>query len=139
MLSKIFRPIVTNAFEYNPRCITRDFRPQTLQWSNTYANITAVLDQTNFDDFDTQFEGVVNNPHGAGHTGIGGTNTELFSGNGDPSFYLHHAAVDHLWTVWQGQDLANRTYVVTKTLTIRNSKAHFLNSCPRHWKLRLKY
>jgi hypothetical protein len=29
--------------------------------------------------------------------------------------------VDHLWTIWQAQDLANRTYVVTKTLTIRNS------------------
>jgi tyrosinase len=48
-------------------------------------------------------------PHGAVHTGIGGDMLMMTSPN-DPIFFLHHAQVDRLWTIWQAQDLANREY-----------------------------
>lgn len=84
------------AFEYNPRCIKRDFRPNGTRVSLTYEKVVAVLDQGNLDGFQAVLESSV---HPGGHVGIGGQQDDLYSGNGDPAFYFHHAQVDHLWNM----------------------------------------
>jgi len=88
----------------------------------TYANVTHVLSQPDYVSFDNALEGGGGNPHSSGHVGIGGLNDDLFAGTGDPSFWLHHAQVDHVWAVWQAQNAAERTFVVHGTLTMLNSK-----------------
>ena len=54
------------------------------------------------------FEGVraclEGNVHAAGHGGVGGQMTNVFSSPGDPLFYLHHAWLDKLWAQWQDVD-----------------------------------
>ncbi|TVY64353.1 Tyrosinase-like protein orsC, partial [Lachnellula suecica] len=114
-------PLVDTAFNYKPRCVTRDFRPGSANQSMTYANVTNILEQPDYISFDNWAEGVSGNPHSAGHVAIGGLNDDLFAGTGDPAFYLHHGQVDHIWAVWQALDLDERLFVVHGTLTMLNS------------------
>ena len=66
-----------------------------------FNNIILALEQTDYCDFEVQFEIV----HNAIHSWLGGK--ELYSLNHlhyaayDPAFYLHHANVDRLWVIWQ--------------------------------------
>lgn len=46
--------------------------------------------------------------HVSAHGAIGGDAVDFFSSPGDPVFYLLHAQIDRLWTIWQGQDWAAR-------------------------------
>lgn len=46
--------------------------------------------------------------HPAGHFGVGGLQNDPFASPGDPAFYLIHAQIDRLWSIWQAQDPANR-------------------------------
>lgn len=45
---------------------------------------------------------------------------DTFSSPGDPIFFLHHAQIDRLWTIWQSQDPRNRQYAVSGTSTAQN-------------------
>ncbi|KAF4635209.1 hypothetical protein G7Y89_g2881 [Cudoniella acicularis] len=112
-------PQSTTAFTYNPRCVTRDFRPGSTNNTMNYSNITSMLSQPNLHDFQALMEGV----HASGHVGIGGLNDDLYAGTGDPAFWFHHAQVDHTWTVWQWLvlDSGERMREVTDTLTFANS------------------
>jgi tyrosinase len=83
------RPTVNNAFEYNPRCIRRDFRPGSTNTSLTYPRVINLLNQPDLHTFQATIEGM----HPRGHQGIGGMNDDLYAGNGDPAFYFHHAQV----------------------------------------------
>ncbi|KAK4226567.1 hypothetical protein QBC38DRAFT_480102 [Podospora fimiseda] len=47
---------------------------------------------------------VENQPHGAGHGGIGAQMVNPVSSPGDPLFYLHHAWLDRIWAIWQAKD-----------------------------------
>lgn len=66
-----------------------------------FDNIILALEQTDYCDFEIQFEIV----HNAIHSWVGGK--EMYSLNHlhyaayDPVFYLHHANVDRLWVIWQ--------------------------------------
>lgn len=56
-------------------------------------------------DFQSDLEGPLGTgdlgPHGGGHFTIGGDpGGDLFTSPGDPAFFLHHAQVDRLWTLW---------------------------------------
>lgn len=42
---------------------------------------------------------------------------DTFSSPGDPVFYLHHAQIDRLWTLWQEQNPAERQYAIEGTGT----------------------
>ncbi|KAJ0125370.1 mino acid transporter [Diaporthe amygdali] len=48
------------------------------------------------------------NPHGAGHSGVGGVMFDVTLSPGDPLFYLHHTFLDYLWWQWQAVDLSTR-------------------------------
>ena len=41
---------------------------------------------------------------GPGHFAMGPVAMDVFSSPSDPAFWLHHANVDRLWAMWQGQD-----------------------------------
>ncbi|KAF1992991.1 Di-copper centre-containing protein [Amniculicola lignicola CBS 123094] len=110
-------PTVTTAFNYNPRCVRRDFRPTSTRNTLKYENVTLALEPADFFTFSRRLDTM----HSAGHAGIGGMNDDLYAGNGDPAFYFHHSQVDHVWTMWQALDLENRLMQISGTLTISNS------------------
>jgi tyrosinase len=69
-------------------------------------------------DFPSGYLGV----HTAGHFTVGGDpGGDLFASPGDPYFFLHHAMIDRTWWTWQNQDIANRQYAISATITLNNS------------------
>jgi tyrosinase len=121
-------PQVTTAFNYNPRCITRDWRPDFMASTLQYNNITNLLNQTDLTSFQNLMV-VSTGVHAGGHRGLGGLQDDLYASNGDPAFYFHHASIDHMWTIWQGLDLKGRLNQVTGTLTCKNSEFGILILC----------
>lgn len=45
---------------------------------------------------------------------------DAFSSPGDPTFFLHHAQIDRLWTLWQNVDPSTRQNALHGTLTYMN-------------------
>ena len=45
---------------------------------------------------------------------------DTFSSPGDPIFFLHHAQIDRLWTLWQKRDLKTRQYAISGNGTLFN-------------------
>ena len=43
--------------------------------------------------------------------GVGTDMVDSFASPGDPTFFLHHAQIDRLWTLWQHADLSTRQYL----------------------------
>lgn len=113
-------PQSNTSLNYNPRCVTRDFRPDGGAAVLQYSNVTTLLSQGSLSEFALLLNGKTG-VHAGGHRAVGGTQDDLYASPGDPLFYFHHAQVDHVWTIWQGQDLAGRTNLVSGTLTLMNS------------------
>lgn len=53
----------------------------------------------NFTQFTSQIEGIHNTVHGW----VGGTMNNIMISPADPLFWLHHAQIDRLWSVWQAK------------------------------------
>ncbi|KUJ20503.1 Di-copper centre-containing protein [Mollisia scopiformis] len=113
-------------FGYNPRCLKRDVGPFCLEKYNNYTRIYDLMTlRKTIAEFQDDLEGPVGTgdlgPHGGGHFTIGGDpGGDLFTSPGDPAFYLHHAQVDRLWTLWQAQDPSTRQYALSGTNTMLN-------------------
>ena|SRR5436190_12168929 len=114
---------VNPALEFNPRCLTRDIN---LFWSNQtrVPDIEFLLSCPNVDCLEKRADGwelPADQPqpllHASGHFAIGGLQNDPFASPGDPVFYLHHAQIDRLWTIWQGQDAKERLFQVGGTKT----------------------
>lgn len=90
---------------YNPRGLKRDIGPAM---NMRYANYTTVLNlllKPNIDEYRHLSEGVPYTveigPHGGVHYVIGGDpGGDLFTSPADPAFWVHHAQMDRMWTVW---------------------------------------
>ncbi|KAF2276777.1 Di-copper centre-containing protein [Westerdykella ornata] len=101
------------ALNYNPRCLRRDLN---LEWAKMLdvANQQYLLTCPNVDCLERRIDGFeVNDPsqpavHPAGHFVVGGLQNDPFASPGDPMFYLIHAQIDRLYSIWQAQDPANR-------------------------------
>lgn len=110
---------------YNPRCLTRDLSPEFSQGTRPSA-VTALVDGCeDLGCFVQELDapgGVPGGLHASGHWQIGLTALDVFASPGDPMFWLHHAQVDRVWTIWQGQNLEKRTYEVWGTGTAANSE-----------------
>jgi tyrosinase len=65
----------------------------------TSAHVSDVLSETTYTDFTTQVEFIHNDVHGW----VGGTMSLITTSPADPVFWLHHAQVDRLWSVWQAR------------------------------------
>lgn len=113
---------------YNPRCLVRDI---SLVWSQQLkpSDVLKVLNGgdtlESFDNVLEALEGV----HAGGHFAMGGLGMDAYSSASDPGFWLHHAMVDRLWTIWQNLDPARRTYQVTRTGSAFNGE-FLLDICP---------
>jgi tyrosinase len=107
---------------YNPRCLSRDI---SLVWANNTKPtdvVRLVNGCTDLGCFDTACE-AIDGVHGGGHFIMGGLGLDAWSSPGDPAFWLHHAMVDRVWSLWQGVDPKNRVGMVYGTGTAFNGKS----------------
>ncbi|MFM2294276.1 MAG: hypothetical protein RLZZ350_689 [Verrucomicrobiota bacterium] len=70
-------------------------------------NVSSIMALTTFTDFTDQLE---NGPHGEVHMEVGTVNgvneamANIKVSPADPIFWLHHAQIDRLWSIWQTQN-----------------------------------
>lgn len=115
-----------NAFNYNPHCLQRDLNPRVAAYCNSPDTIAALLAASDI----VEFQGIMTRgleqahltgPHGCGHTSLGSTMNDLYSSVADPAFFLHHANVDRMWTLWQEKDEETRRLAVNGTVSLYNA------------------
>ena len=108
-----------------PRCITRDFYLPVLANCSNYQRVTdLILNSSNMDVFHSSVENTACGVHAAGHTYIGGENMDLFSSPNDPVFFLHHANLDRIWTIYQSRDPRNRMDAQSGTMTFMDCESN---------------
>ena len=125
------------ALGYNPRCLTRDIN---LGWSNSTKRLDVeyLMQCSNIECLERRvdgWEGPRTNTengrynrlgmpqvHPAGHFSIGGLQNDPFASPGDPVFFLLHAMVDRIYTIWQAQNPSVRLNEVGGTRTPFNSE-----------------
>ncbi|CAG8981214.1 hypothetical protein HYALB_00013818 [Hymenoscyphus albidus] len=110
---------IADGLQYNPRCLSRNFRNDAVATSLTYGAIQSVLEQPDLQSLSTQMS-VSNGLHGNGHLSQGGLQDDLWTSALDPSFHFHHAAVDRVWSIWQAQNQTERVQEISDTRTIMN-------------------
>ncbi|KAM0723152.1 hypothetical protein Q7P37_001352 [Cladosporium fusiforme] len=118
---------VQNHFDYNPRCLVRDLNSWFSSRYNTYTNVAdLVIGEDTVQYFQALMQGYLGDNklgvHGGGHW-LGGGPSQLedfFSSPSDPIFYLHHAMIDRIWTVWQYMDRETRQDAIYGTSTLNN-------------------
>ncbi|KAF2749693.1 Di-copper centre-containing protein [Sporormia fimetaria CBS 119925] len=104
------------ALNYNPRCLRRDLN---LEWAKQLDVFHAehLLTSPNVDVLERRIDGFeTDDPaqpavHPAGHFVVGGLQNDPFASPGDPMFYLIHAQLDRLFSIWQAQDPSRITQV----------------------------
>lgn len=110
-------------YDYNPRCLTRDISPP-LSLNQGPRNVTALLEGPGeLGGFLTRFEAPVGGLHGNGHFVVGTVQADVYASPGDPAFWLHHAQVDRMWSIWQGQNFEKRMKQVWGTQTSGNGES----------------
>ena len=115
-------------FAYRPHCLKRDFLQSIPDQFFAADKIENLLASTTLAQFRERADASV---HFAGHSGVGGDMSDIFSSSQDPVFYLHHAQLDRLWTLWQLADPQSRTYQVSDTITYADSKFPIRIGSPR--------
>ncbi|PPJ59323.1 hypothetical protein CBER1_11878 [Cercospora berteroae] len=104
----------------NPRCLTRflseDLFTQSGKWERIYpptmsrtgyVQLQQFIDDLSFvPEDDTVTSVLFANPHGLGHSGVGGDMLDVYASPNDPIFWLHHAQLDYMWALWQKDDKA---------------------------------
>lgn len=119
----VFAPVDGDGgLDYDPRCLTRDL---SLVWSNNTKPTDVAKLLQSCDDIDC-FDSIVeasDGVHASGHFTIGGLDVDAYASAGDPAFYLHHAQVDRMWTIWQNLNPAKRTRQVWGTGTAFNGES----------------
>ena len=107
---------------YNPRCLVRDVSP-VFGADTRPTNVTALLGCQDLGCLNVQLDEPQGGVHGSGHFQVGGIALDVFASPADPVFWLHHAQVDRLWTIWQNlEDPRERTDQVWGTQTAANSR-----------------
>lgn len=110
---------------YNPRCLTRDLSPGFSHGTRPSAVVNLVEGCKDLGCFVHEMDapgGVPGGLHASGHWQVGLGATDVFASPSDPVFWLHHAQVDRVWAMWQGQELAKRTYEIWGTATAGNGE-----------------
>ncbi|KAK4154059.1 hypothetical protein C8A00DRAFT_43113 [Chaetomidium leptoderma] len=96
---------------YNPRCLTRDLSP-VFSRDTSPSRVVALLDQcwdlACVNEHMDAPGGVPGGVHAAGHWQVGLNALDVYASPSDPIFWLHHAQVDRIWTIWQGLDPGRR-------------------------------
>ncbi|GKZ31311.1 hypothetical protein AbraIFM66950_011705 [Aspergillus brasiliensis] len=124
------QPVQYN-LEYNPRCLSRNLNPEVSQISVSFRNTTKLI--LSYDTIDW-FQGVMQGDkrftdptapytygvHGGGHLAVGSVLADIDTSPAEPMFWLHHAQIDRVWTIWQGLDPAKRRNAIWGTSTRSN-------------------
>ncbi|KAI4859963.1 Di-copper centre-containing protein [Hypoxylon rubiginosum] len=112
-LGPVAKPVIdpTDKYGYraNPRCLGRDFHPGSSKGVLTWGNATTIVASDSIKALRNNVEDLW---HLNSHTFVGLEAADPFSTPNDPVFYLLHAQIDRLWAIWQGQDLAQRTFAI---------------------------
>lgn len=109
-----------DGLDYNPRCLSRDINPAYSREKLSYNTVSeSIARNQNYSSFSTDVG--TNGVHQAGHFTIGGLQLDLWESPGDPAFYLHHAQIDRIWSIWQSLDPTNRQYQLQGSTTWFNS------------------
>jgi tyrosinase len=121
---------VVGQYDYNPRCLVRDLNSWFSSRYNTYNNVADLaIGVDSIEYLQSLMQGYLGDNklgvHGGGHW-LGGGPSQLedfHSSPNDPVFYIHHAMIDKIWTVWQYMDRENRQNAIYGTSTLNNSPA----------------
>jgi tyrosinase len=117
---------VNSNYQYNPRCLSRDFNSFFTSQYNTFTNVTElILESIYLEDFQSRMQGYFPGDafgvHGGGHWGMGGSAAVFHSSPTDPLFFLHHGMIDNIWTTWQNLDFYRRQFIIKGTSTLGNN------------------
>ncbi|CAJ2506926.1 Uu.00g081120.m01.CDS01 [Anthostomella pinea] len=94
-------------YHANPRCLKRNIDLPSSVGKLTWANATLIISSPDIATFRNRMDNLW---HQNAHGFLGKDGMDLFTSPNDPVFYLLHAQIDRLWALWQGQDLAARTF-----------------------------
>jgi len=104
----------TNGYGANPRCIRRDITATLGQRYGKTSDIAKFI--TSFDKvgpFQDYMQGG-SGIHGVGHFTVSGDpGGDFYISPNEPTFWVHHAMIDRVWTIWQSQDYPNRMMQMT--------------------------
>ncbi|RAK81388.1 tyrosinase family protein [Aspergillus fijiensis CBS 313.89] len=120
---KSYGSLPPDPWRYNPRCLNRNFRPESLQILNTQQRVDMLLGAPDMDAFMAVMDpsnATLIGSHGGGHTTVGGAMLDVFASPHDPAFFLHHGMVDRMWALWQERDFAARWDALNGTAVIYN-------------------
>ncbi|KAA8652898.1 tyrosinase family protein [Aspergillus tanneri] len=118
-----------NAFDYNPHCFTRDLNSYVSRTFTGQADVDRLLNSPtiahlhanmDFSAWPELRDARIMGPHAAAHLSLGMTMYNLWTAPQDPSFMLHHAQVDRVWSLWQARDLESRRWAMNGTSTMNN-------------------
>lgn len=98
-----------NGYGKNPRCLRRDMTDRlgknfgkTTDIVNSITNYNTIVA---FQNFMQSGRGV----HNVGHFTVSGDpGGDFYTSPNEPSFWMHHAMIDRIWTIWQSQDYDQR-------------------------------
>ncbi|KAI6711691.1 hypothetical protein PZA11_006351 [Diplocarpon coronariae] len=116
-----------DGLSYNPRCLKRDIGSAVNEkFGNAAAVASLINENKDIESFQVTLQGTPGSGsigvHGVGHFSIAGDpGADTFISPGDPAFYLHHAAIDRTWWIWQMQDPQNRINAISGTGTFLNN------------------
>ncbi|KAJ1978969.1 hypothetical protein H4R34_003011 [Dimargaris verticillata] len=86
-----------------PHCLNREFNEGEEGISPWWPVESIRLMAADADSYSAIRDGIEFGQHGMVHLGIQGDMSTMHASN-DPIFFLHHAMIDKLWAVWQGQN-----------------------------------
>lgn len=104
--------IPANAFAYNRTCFPRDLNQAIATQYQTRANERRLMSTETIAAFQDVLDSRVGlaGLHPAAHVLTGPVNGNFFASPQEPTFFLHHAAVDRAWARWQARDRRGRVY-----------------------------
>ncbi|OAA60536.1 putative domain, di-copper centre [Niveomyces insectorum RCEF 264] len=107
-----------NGMGKNSRCLRRDISNYLTSHYGRTEDIAALITGTaDIGSFQTQMQNTSPTGgmgvHGVGHFTIAGDpGADFYNSPNDPAFFVHHGMIDRTWSIWQTQQLANRTEVI---------------------------
>jgi tyrosinase len=119
-----------NPFAHTPHCLTRNLNSEMAQSFTSQKDVDRLLSSPNITTLQhnidvsiwpTLNEAGIMGPHAAAHMQLGRAMDDFWTAPQEPTFMLHHAMVDRVWTLWQEKDLKNRQYALNGTSTIKNA------------------
>ena len=91
-----FTPTVKVPGHSQPITVTRN--PGVISKLPTPASMHTIMGATDFTSFTAAME---DGPHNSVHMWVNGTISDIMVSPTDPLFWMHHAQIDRLWSLWQ--------------------------------------